>query len=217
MSHTHPAIWIKVCGITNPEDALAAAEMGADAVGFVFAPSPRQVSPEMAKEIIRKIPMAVRTVGVFVNENPETVASISNLCDLDLLQLHGKETTHYCGQFGRRVIKAVRVQNENDLEVCSEYVGVVQAFLLDTYVAGQSGGTGVTFDWNIAHTARKYGHIILAGGLNPDNVATAIGAVKPYGVDASSGLEQKPGVKDHDKLAQFIQAVRHAEQEMDSS
>jgi phosphoribosylanthranilate isomerase len=210
MSDNSRAVWIKVCGTTNSGDALAAAELGADAIGFVFAPSPRQVSPEIARSIIKTLPRVVQTVGVFVDEDPEKVASTADFCDLDFLQFHGKETTSYCGEFGRRVIKAVQVQNEDDLEICSEYVSVVEAFLLDTYVAGQPGGTGVTFDWDIARTARKYGHIILAGGLNPDNVAAAIRAADPYGVDASSGLEQKPGVKDHDKLARFIQAVRQA-------
>ena len=217
MSDVSPAVWIKVCGITNSEDALAATRLGVDALGFVFAPSPRQISPGAAQEIIDNLSLPVRTVGIFVNEDPERVASIADLCDLDMLQFHGKETAAYCGQFGRQVIKAIRIQNEDDLETCSEYDGVAEAFLLDTYVAGQSGGTGVTFDWNIAHTARKYGRIILAGGLNPDNVAAAIRAAKPYGVDASSGLEQKPGVKDHDKLARFIRAVREAEEIMAST
>jgi phosphoribosylanthranilate isomerase len=210
-------VWIKVCGITSPEDALAAVESGADAIGFVFAASPRQVSPQAAQAIIKHLPMPVLKAGVFVNEDPERVASTADLCDLDLLQFHGKETPDYCGQFQRRVIKAVRVQNENDLEACSEYDGVVEAFLLDTYVAGQPGGTGVTFDWSIAHTARKYGRIILSGGLNPENVADAIQVAAPYGVDASSGLEQKPGVKDHDKIARFVGAVRQAGETMDST
>ncbi|MBW2172862.1 MAG: phosphoribosylanthranilate isomerase [Deltaproteobacteria bacterium] len=206
------AVWIKVCGTTNSEDALAAAELGADALGFVFAPSPRQVSPEAAREIIKTLPPLVQTVGVFVDEDPEKVAYTADSCDLDLLQFHGKETVSYCEGFGRRVIKAVRVQNEDDLESCSEYIGVVEAFLLDTYVAGQYGGTGVTFDWGLARAARRYGRIILAGGLNPDNVAAAIREADPYAVDASSGLEQKPGVKDHAKIARFIQEVRQAEE-----
>ena len=202
---------IKVCGITNSEDALAAARLGADALGFVFSPSSRQISPGAAHKIIENLSLPVRTVGVFVDEDPERVASIAGLCDLDLLQFHGKETADYCGQFGRRVIKAIRIQNEDDLEACAEYDTVAAAFLLDTYVAGQSGGTGVTFDWKIAHTARKHGRIILAGGLNPDNVAVAIRMAEPYGVDASSGLEHKPGIKDHNKIARFIEAVRRAE------
>lgn len=211
MSDAPPAVWIKVCGITNLDDALAAAELGADAIGFVFASSPRQVSPETAQEIIKTLPPLVRTVGVFVDEDAERVAYIAECCDLDLLQFHGQETAAYCGRFGRGVVKAVRVQNENDLTACPEYAGVVEAFLLDTYVAGQAGGTGVTFDWTIAHAARRYGRIILAGGLNPDNVAAAIRVAEPYAVDVSSRIEKKPGVKDHEKMAQFIRAVRRAE------
>jgi phosphoribosylanthranilate isomerase len=214
MSHLTGAVWIKVCGITNTEDAMAAAETGADAVGFVFAPSPRQISPEVAQKIIEALPPSIRTVGVFVDEDPERVSYIAEFCNLDLLQLHGKEAATYCERLGRRVIKAVRIESEKQLERCSEYVGVVEAFLLDTYVAGQSGGTGATFDWNTAVIARKYGPIILAGGLDPDNVAAALRIVKPYGVDASSGLEQKPRIKDHNKIARFIEAVRRAEQEM---
>lgn len=199
---------IKICGMTNTEDAVAAAELGADAVGFVFAPSPRQISPEKAREIIMALPPLIQTVGVFVDEDPEKVTSIAAFSHLDLLQFHGKESPAYCHRFGQRVIKAVRVQNQNGLEGCSQYSGVVAALLLDTYVSGRPGGTGLTFDWNLALKAKRYGPIILAGGLNPNNVASAISAVKPYAVDASSGLEQKPGVKDHEKMARFIQTVR---------
>jgi phosphoribosylanthranilate isomerase len=202
------AVRIKICGITNTEDALAAAELGADAVGFVFAPSPRQVSPEKAREVIMALPPLVQAVGVFVDEDSEKVTSIADFCRLDLFQFHGNEPAAYCARFGRRVIKAVRVQNQGSLEGCSEYRSIVDAFLLDTYVSGRSGGTGLTFDWNLALEAKRYGRIILAGGLDPDNVAGAISAAKPYAVDASSGLEQKPGVKDHEKMAQFIQKVR---------
>ncbi|MBW1740789.1 MAG: phosphoribosylanthranilate isomerase [Deltaproteobacteria bacterium] len=200
---------IKICGITNTEDAVAAAEFGADAIGFVFAPSPRQISPEKAREIIEALPPLVLTVGVFVDEDPEVVASIAAFCHLDLLQFHGKESAAYCRRFGQRVIKAVRVQNQDRLERCSEYSSVVDALLLDTYAPDRCGGTGLTFDWHLALEAKRYGRIILAGGLNPDNVAAAIGVAKPYAVDASSGLEKKPGVKDHEKIARFIQTVRH--------
>lgn len=205
-----PTVRIKICGITNAEDALVATELGADAIGFVFAPSPRQVSPERAREIIAAMPPLAQTVGVFVDEDPEKVASTATFCHLDLLQFHGKETASYCGRFGRGVIKAVRIQNEADLEGCSQYKGVVGALLLDTYVAGRSGGTGVTFDWSLAQAAKRYGRIILAGGLNPDNVGAAIRVAEPYAVDASSGVEEKPGIKDHAKMARFIQTVRRA-------
>jgi phosphoribosylanthranilate isomerase len=204
-----PTVLIKICGITNTEDAMVAADLGADAIGFVFAPSPRQISPDKAREIIMALPSRVQTVGVFVDEDSEKVTSTASICRLDLLQFHGKESADYCGRFGQRIIKAVRVESQSDLEGCSEYQGVVDAFLLDTYVPGQQGGTGLTFDWNLAVEAKRFGRIILAGGLNPDNVAAAVTAVRPYAVDASSGLEQKPGVKDHEKMASFIQAVRH--------
>ena len=200
---------IKICGITNIEDAVAAAELGADAIGFVFAPSPRQVLPEKAQEIIEKLPPLVNTVGVFVDEDLEKVASIADLCRLNLLQFHGKESVDYCRGFGPRAIKAIRVQRRDGLSVCSEYSGVVAALLLDTYVPGRHGGTGRVFDWNLALEAGRYGRIILAGGLNPDNVADAISAAKPYAVDASSGLEKQPGVKDHEKMARFIEQVRN--------
>lgn len=198
---------IKICGITNKEDALAAAHLGADALGFIFAPSPRKISAERAREIIKALPPFIKTVGVFVDEDPERVSSIVAMCGLDVLQLHGSESIDYCSSFDRRVIKAVRLRSRDDLENLSKYVNVVDALLLDTYVPNKLGGTGITFDWKLAVEARRYGRIILAGGLNPENVAAAIRMVKPYAVDASSGLEQSPGVKDHEKMAQFIREV----------
>lgn len=204
---------IKICGITNKEDALAAAHLGADALGFVFAPSPRKISAESAREIIKVLPPFVQTVGVFVDEDPERVSSMAARCGLDILQLHGSESVDYCSSFDRRVIKAVRLQSRDELKNPSKYVNVVDALLLDTYVPNKLGGTGITFDWKLAVEARRYGRIVLAGGLNPENVAAAISMVKPYAVDASSGLEKRPGVKDHKKMAQFmseaIQAARH--------
>ncbi len=201
---------IKICGITNKEDALAAAHLGADALGFIFAPSPRKISAERAREIIKALPPFIKTVGVFVDEDPERVSSIVAMCGLDVLQLHGSESIDYCSSFDRRVIKAVRLRSRDDLENLSKYVNVVDALLLDTYVPNKLGGTGITFDWKLAVEARRYGRIILAGGLNPENVAAAISMVKPYAVDASSGLEQSPGVKDHEKMAQFIARVRQS-------
>ena len=201
---------IKICGITNKEDALAAAHLGADALGFIFAPSPRKISAERAREIIKALPPFIKTVGVFVDEDPERVSTIAAMCGLDVLQLHGSESIDYCSSFDRRVIKAVRLRSRDDLENLSKYVNVVDALLLDTYVPNKLGGTGITFDWKLAVEARRYGRIILAGGLNPENVAAAISMVKPYAVDASSGLEQSPGVKDHEKMAQFIARVRQS-------
>lgn len=198
---------IKICGITNKEDALAAAQLGADALGFIFAPSPRRISVERAREIIKVLPPLVQTVGVFVDEDPEKVLSTAAACGLDILQLHGSESVDYCSSFDRRVIKAVRLQSRDELKHLSKYVTVVDALLLDTYVPNKLGGTGIPFDWKLAVEARRYGRIILAGGLNPENVAAAISMVKPYAVDASSGLERSPGVKDHEKVAQFMRAA----------
>lgn len=204
------AVRIKICGITNEEDGLAAAKFGADALGFVFAPSPRRISVERAREIIKVLPPLVQTVGVFVNEDPEKVLSTAAACGLDILQFHGDESAAYCSSFDRRVIKAVRLQSRDDLDKLSKYVNVVDALLLDTYVPNKLGGTGITFDWTLAVKARRYGRIILAGGLNPENVAAAISMVKPYAVDASSGLEQSPGAKDHEKMAQFMREAIQA-------
>lgn len=201
---------IKICGITNKEDALAAAHLGADALGFVFATSPRKVSIESAREIIKTLPPFVHTVGVFVDEDSQKVSSIAAQCGLDILQFHGNESVDYCSRFDRRVIKAVRLQSRDELKNLSRYVDVVDGLLLDTYVPNKPGGTGITFDWKLAVEARRYGRIILAGGLNPDNVATAVSTVRPYAVDASSGLERSAGVKDHQKMAQFIKRVIQA-------
>ena len=201
---------IKICGITNKEDALAAAHLGADALGFVFATSPRKVSAESAREIIKTLPPFVKTVGVFVDEDPERVSAIAAMCGLDILQLHGSESVDYCSSFDRRVIKAVRMQSRDELKNLSKYVDVVDGLLLDTYVPNKPGGTGITFDWKLAVEARRYGRIILAGGLNPENVAAAISMVKPYAVDASSSLERSPGVKDHEKMAQFMREAIQA-------
>jgi len=203
-------VWIKICGITNEEDGLAAARLGADALGFVFAPSPRRISPEKARQIIKALPPLVQTVGVFVDEDLGKVSSVAEMCGLDILQFHGSESADYCDSFNQRVIKAIRLRNRRDLKSLAEYDGVVHALLLDTYLPDKLGGTGMTFNWEWALEAGKYGRIILAGGLNPENVAAAISMVKPYGVDASSSLEQSPGVKDHEKIMQFIAEVHQA-------
>ena len=204
-------VWIKICGITNEEDGLAAAHFGADALGFIFAPSPRRISPEKAQEVIKALPPLVQTVGVFVNEDRATVSSLAEMCGLDVLQFHGNEPADYCDSFDHPVIKAVRLKNRQDLKSLAKYDGVVHALLLDTYVPDKLGGTGVTFNWEWAAEARNYGRIILAGGLNPANVTAAIRIAKPYGVDASSSLEHCPGIKDHAKMAQFIERVRQSE------
>ena len=202
------AVRIKICGITNEEDALAAARFGADALGFVFAPSPRRISAAKAREVIGALPPLVQRVGVFVDEDREEVLSIAKTCGLDILQFHGSESAEYCKSFDCRVIKAVRLRDRQDLKSLPKYNDVTHALLLDTYEPDKLGGTGKTFDWQLAVMAKEYGRIVLAGGLSPQNVAAAISTVKPYAVDASSSLEQSPGIKDHEKIAQFIERVR---------
>ncbi len=191
---------IKICGITRLEDALLAADLGADALGFIFTESPRQVVPETAGEIISLLPPFVNSVGVFVDEEQESVREIAAYCKLDLIQLHGNESSGYCKALDLKALKVIRVKDEKSIESMASYRGTVQGFLLDTYVKGLPGGTGKTFNWELAKQAKKYGPVILSGGLNPDNICEAIEKVKPYGVDISSGVEASPGIKDPDKL-----------------
>lgn len=198
---------VKICGITNLDDALAAVEFGADAIGFGFVPNtPRYIESAKAAEIIARLPPFVTTVGLFVNDSQEHIKQIANQCKLNVLQLHGQESPDFCLQFNRKVIKAFRVKDQESLTVLPKYT--VSAYLLDTYVKGTMGGTGVTFDWRLALDAKKYGPVILAGGLNPENVAKAIQQVRPYGVDVSSGVEAEPGKKDHGKIKDFIAAAK---------
>jgi phosphoribosylanthranilate isomerase len=201
-------IRIKICGITNLEDALLAVELGADALGFIFYPkSPRKVAPETAREIIAQLPPFVASVGVFVNEAAAVVQELAAKVRLDWVQLHGQESPGYCRGLGRRVIKGFRIKDEISLKELAPYQGAVQAFLLDTYKKGQLGGTGETFNWRLAREAKKYGRIILAGGLTPENVAQAIAIALPAGVDTASGIEAAPGKKDPAKLRAFFKAV----------
>ena len=200
---------IKICGITNLEDALLAVDLGADALGFIFYPkSPRTVAPAAALAIIAQLPPLVTTVGVFVDEDAAAVQDLAARVGLDWVQLHGQESPEYCRSLGRRVIKGFRVQDQHSLTALAAYRGAAQALLLDTYKKGQIGGTGETFDWALAREARKFGPIILAGGLNPENVAQAIAAAQPQAVDVASGVESAPGKKDPEKLKRFFAAVR---------
>jgi phosphoribosylanthranilate isomerase len=200
---------IKICGITNLEDALLATSLGADALGFIFyAKSPRKVAPETAREIIAQLPPFVGSVGVFVDEAAAVVQELATRVGLDWVQLHGQESPEYCRGLGRRVIKGFRIKDESSLKELEPYQGAVQAFLLDTYKKGQVGGTGKSFDWHLAREAKKYGQIILAGGLTPENVAQAIAIALPAAVDAASGTEAAPGRKDPGKLRAFFQAIR---------
>jgi phosphoribosylanthranilate isomerase len=200
---------VKICGITNLKDALAAAELGADAVGFVFYPeSPRCVEPQTVKNIIRQLPPFVTTVGVFANQGEGEIRRTVEECGLEIIQLQGNEPPDLCMRLGYRVIKAIRVRDRASLNRMIPYR--VRAFVLDTYREGQLGGTGETFDWNLAVEAKKFGKIILAGGLTPSNVKQAIELVHPSGVDVSSGVEEAVGKKDHQKIKQFIETAQAA-------
>ncbi len=198
---------VKICGLTNLEDALAAARLGADALGFVFAESPRRVEPEAVRQIVRRLPPLVTTVGVFVDQPRHVVLQIMGHCGLDLIQLHGQETEAQAQAFGRRVIKAVGV-GDGRPPATESYPGCL--LLLDTFSAQAAGGTGQTFDWNLAREVSRKRPVILAGGLNPDNVTRAIDLVQPDAVDVSSGVEIFRGKKDHDRMASFIDRVRRA-------
>jgi phosphoribosylanthranilate isomerase len=201
---------VKICGITCLDDALAAVDAGADALGFVFCSlSPRHVSPEQAAGIIRSLPPFVQTVGLFVNEEISIVRMTADHCGLDIVQLHGEETPDYCGLVRRRIIKAFRVKDIHTLESLTSYH--VAGYLLDAWSPAAHGGTGRTFNWEIAAEAVNRGHrIILAGGLTPDNIVESIHMVHPYGVDVSSGVESGPGRKDAARIRQFIEQARRS-------
>ena len=199
---------VKICGITRMEDALAAANAGADALGFMFyEASPRRVARDVATAIIRELPPFLSRVGVFVNPSPDDVRRAIEDCRIDTLQFHGEETPEFCAQFGLRVIKAFRVRDAESLQVLSAFVG--ETCLLDSFVAGQHGGTGATFNWDLAaQTVRAGRRVLLAGGLNPENAAEAVRRVRPYGLDVSSGVETTPGMKDAEKVRAFIAAAK---------
>ncbi len=203
---------VKVCGMTCVDDALAAVELGADAVGFIFyKKSPRAVTIIQAKKIVKELPPFVHRVGVFVNESVERVNEIKAKLGLDVAQLHGDESPAMCRKIKSRVLKAIRVSDRSSLSDLARYK--VDGFLLDAFHPGVYGGTGKVFDWKLAKQAGKFGRVIVAGGLTSDNVVTAINKSKPYGVDVCSGVEKSPGVKDIRKLRAFLNAVRRANQE----
>jgi phosphoribosylanthranilate isomerase len=204
------AVRSKICGITRIEDALAAAEAGADAIGLVFyAKSPRAVTVEQARAIIAALPPFITTVGLFVNASRSELNEILEAVPLDLLQFHGDETPADCEGFHRPWIKALRVRPGDDLEASCQAYAKASGILLDTYVAGVPGGTGEAFDWSLV-PAKLSKPIILAGGLSAANVAEAIARVRPYAVDVSGGVEQSKGIKDHQRIKAFMQAVRNA-------
>lgn len=198
---------VKICGITSLEDAVMAVEAGADALGFVFfEKSPRYIGPEAAAGIIARIPPLVQVVGLFVNAELGFVNRTADSCGLDIVQLHGDESPAYCKLVRRRVMKAFRVRGPESLAPMADYR--VSAYLLDAYSPNAYGGTGARFDWDCALAAKDRGPIVLAGGLDPDNVASAVAKVAPYAVDVSSGVESAPGRKDPEKVRRFIQEAK---------
>ena len=203
----------KVCGVTRPADAVHAVRAGANAVGLIFVQSSaRAVTPERAREIVEALPEAVLKVGVFASDSPGAVAETARSSGLDVAQLHGAETPADCvavrraadGRLG--IWKAIRVGTELDIAMLADFE--VDAFLLDTAKDGSLGGTGATFPWHLALPAKRYGNVVLAGGLDGGNVADAVRVVEPWGVDASSRLESSPGIKDPQKVASFLAAAQ---------
>ncbi|HSI43345.1 MAG TPA: phosphoribosylanthranilate isomerase [Methylotenera sp.] len=198
---------VKICGITRVEDALNAIELGTDAIGLVFfEQSPRNISIEQAKEIARVIPAFVTVVGLFVDAEPEFIKQVISTVGLDLLQFHGDETTEECARYGIPFIKAIRVRNDTNLVQYAKEFSGAKGLLLDTYAEGVAGGTGHVFDWSLIPENLGI-TVILAGGLNAENVAQAIKQVKPYAVDISGGVESAKGIKDAAKIAAFMQQV----------
>jgi len=202
---------VKICGITNRDDAQAAVAAGADALGFVmYKKSPRWVEPDVVRAIIAELPPFVLPIGVFVNEEVETVRRRVDECGFALAQLHGDENASYCQQLGRPVLKALRLKDRSSFLRLAEFQGRagVRGFLLDAFSDQAYGGTGQTVDWTLAAEVAGTVPILLAGGLTPSNVADAVRLVRPYGVDVSSGVELSPGKKNRGKVQAFIDAVR---------
>ena len=203
---------VKICGITRPEDALAAVRHGADAIGLVFyPPSPRAVTPDQAARIVAVLPPFITAVGLFVNANPEQIEQTLERVSLGLLQFHGNEAPEQCSVYGRPYMKAVRMRDDVDLQKVSERYGDSAGLLLDAYQKGVPGGTGQRFDWNRIPVQQR-GSIVLAGGLDPDNIERAVREVQPYGVDVSGGVEREKGIKDEEKIAAFMRGVERANQ-----
>jgi phosphoribosylanthranilate isomerase len=202
-------VFTKVCGITNPGDARVAADAGADAIGLIFAESPRRVDIEEARKISIALPDGVLKVGVFVDVDPEEVLRIAREVGLDLAQLHGDEAPETVAAIrgaGLPVMKALRVRNAEALADIQSYEA--DLFMLDAWSARVRGGTGETFDWGLAKSVKGRGNIVVSGGLTPENVREAIEFFEPYGVDASSSLEEKPGKKSGERLRRFVRAAK---------
>ncbi len=217
----HPTVKVKICGIKEILYAIEVAKAGADFVGFVFAPSKRQITPEKAQEIIqalrKEFPAQLLTVGVFVNTSPDEINAIADFCNLDIVQLSGNEPKEYFREIKKPIIKAVHLKDQSVSEILAEieagykYLGSSitddLVYLLDSQVKGMYGGTGKTFDWNLAREVASQFPVILAGGLSPENVSKAVKKVSPWGIDVSSGVETN-GVKDVSKIKKFIKMAR---------
>lgn len=201
---------VKICGITNHEDAEASVKFGANAIGFIFyRKSPRYIEPQRAREIISLLPPFVISVGVFVNANPEDILRTLEIARFDVCQLHGDETPEECMKIPIKTIKAIRVKNYLNKETLHYYP--TSAILLDSYSEKGYGGTGAKFDWNLAKGLSQIKPIIISGGLTPENVAQAVRLACPYGVDVSSGVEDYPGKKNHQKIKKFIEEAIHGD------
>ena len=205
---------IKVCGITSAEDAAAAVEAGADAIGVIFAPSPRQVTVEQAAAALAVVPPGVTRVGVFVDAERHDIEMAVRGCGLHVLQFSGHESPEACSAAPLPVLKMVPIGMDFGIEGTEPFRGHVAALLLDTYVPGKAGGTSQTFSWRSLDGLPGWAPSFVAGGLTPDNVGACIAALRPFGVDVSSGVERSPGVKDHQKVSAFCAAVRAADQEV---
>jgi len=203
---------IKICGITNPRDASLAVELGADALGFVFAPSHRRIAPEQTRAIIKSLPPFVQTVGVFVDQDLNRIRDIVDFCGLEIIQLHGDESPEFCAALMPHVIKGFRLNDASSLVSIRNYRGKVRAAFLDAYQRGIQGGTGKTFDRNLAIRAKGMGvPLILSGGLSPSNIQRAIAAVQPYAIVVKSGVEDSPGIKSPLLMKRLMEKIRRIE------
>ncbi len=202
---------VKICGITRPEDALAIAAAGADAIGLLFyPPSKRAVDIETAAQILAGLPSFITITAIFVDEQPERVEQVCEALPIDLLQFHGSENASYCNAFHKPYVKALRVSDGENLTAHIESWHTARGVLLDTWMEGSAGGSGERFDWQLIPGELR-SSIILAGGLKPDNVAEAVTQISPYGVDVSGGVEDSPGIKSAKKIQNFMQAVHMAD------
>jgi len=202
---------VKICGITRPEDAQVAADLGADAIGLVFyTKSPRYVEASLAAEIISAIPPFITTVALFLDARQDFIQQVLNTAPVDLLQFHGDECPADCGTFGRPYIKAIGMKGGVNAQAYADTYPDAQGFLLDSHAVGEAGGTGQRFDWSSVPELNK--PVILAGGLRPDNAAEAVNLARPYALDISSGVESSPGIKDKDMMQEFISEVKKADE-----